>query len=1222
MGVQGLWTLVQPSARPVQLERLRNRKLAIDASIWIYQFLRTMRSSDGNALRHGYILGFFRRLCKLLFYNIKPVFVFDGAAPTMKLATMRTRQQRRQGVQSNIKRTAQKILNAQLMGQAVYEEQKRRQGIQEETEASNGDEESYTYLEQLDHAAAVDHLRHQNKIKQDQYELPPEAPVAARPGAIDPRLATKEELLDFVSEFRPADIDMDSETFQALPPEIQYEIIQDIKLRSRQTSYARLQTMVSNSKTAMDFSKQQIVQLGRRNDMTQRVLQMNNMASKPTNNQPGRVASERGRSYVLVKNENIEEGLGWRLPGVSVRKDDDKKQGAAHTAPEPPLVLQMHDHGEMKPEMQESDPVRRALASNPALASLAATLDDDEDDDEDEDGVDEEENELADDSDDPVARAMAKRPDLIDLVSQESSASPSPLPQPHAPRPNIPVPRFIDHRPKFSMSRFQLEAPDQYASLMNSTSHAINNLSSQDSALGAEFDLEDDDQDEDEFASYEDYSDDDDQPLFYANAPDNPYLSQRVHTGVPQLPDTQETDEQVTVDSEEMAVDQILWRIYDKKSPSDEKSDSSAPPMLPQIQAVDPVDVSPVSPQDYYDQWLSCVADDFVYAHSLNDEYKTLLAAPIFDDSINEINDKLRSVRKSFGKSSSANPLHQNALAFHLRFLEAVAHWKTLCLQHEKNQQPEIILLSDDDDSDKDVPIVFMNKESPKSPKSPKDRILPANGTSLANNGTTAAPVLQANLGKSFLAPAPRQDTTPSTPEQPKDTIDTTNTVFSTTPVPTDDESTVNQSVASLENEKENAEDKDDKKDDTKEGIMDTEDTEDKKDDNDDNLAPVPFMSEEEEEKMMENADEEAAEFARFVSDLQSRDLSAVQQEIQRDLSQLTAQKQKQMAHADTVTQQMVQDIQHLLQLFGVPYVVAPMEAEAQCAFLLQHDLVDGIVTDDSDCFLFGGVRIYRNMFQQLKYVECYVLNDIERDMSISRTQLIQLAYFLGSDYTPGLTGIGPVAALEILANFQEKGEKHEDKDPVLAPLHRFKDWYEKGVDTTSFEKSFRRQHKHLDIPDDFPNPLVKDAYLHPMVDESLEKFNWAAPQVDTLRVYLKKTFDWPEEKVDEVLLPVIREMNKRQMEGIQPTLSNYFDPSAGLSSTYKRDQKVKHKSKRIQKAVDAFRKRDNDQSSVTSDDDDDDDTDDSEIAFTSPPAKKQKRSPLIRTTRSRRTAK
>ena len=62
--------------------------MAIDSSIWIYQFQATMRDKDGKALLNAHVLGFLRRITKLLFYGIKPVFVFDGGAPALKKATL------------------------------------------------------------------------------------------------------------------------------------------------------------------------------------------------------------------------------------------------------------------------------------------------------------------------------------------------------------------------------------------------------------------------------------------------------------------------------------------------------------------------------------------------------------------------------------------------------------------------------------------------------------------------------------------------------------------------------------------------------------------------------------------------------------------------------------------------------------------------------------------------------------------------------------------------------------------------------------------------------------------------------------------------------------------------------------------------------------------------------------------------------------------------------
>jgi DNA excision repair protein ERCC-5 len=67
---------------------MEGKALAIDSSIWIYQFQATMRDKEGRALVNAHVLGFLRRICKLLFYGIKPVFVFDGGAPALKRNTI------------------------------------------------------------------------------------------------------------------------------------------------------------------------------------------------------------------------------------------------------------------------------------------------------------------------------------------------------------------------------------------------------------------------------------------------------------------------------------------------------------------------------------------------------------------------------------------------------------------------------------------------------------------------------------------------------------------------------------------------------------------------------------------------------------------------------------------------------------------------------------------------------------------------------------------------------------------------------------------------------------------------------------------------------------------------------------------------------------------------------------------------------------------------------
>lgn len=130
------------------------------------------------------------------------------------------------------------------------------------------------------------------------------------------------------------------------------------------------------------------------------------------------------------------------------------------------------------------------------------------------------------------------------------------------------------------------------------------------------------------------------------------------------------------------------------------------------------------------------------------------------------------------------------------------------------------------------------------------------------------------------------------------------------------------------------------------------------------------------------------------------------------------------------------------------------MEAEAQCAELATLGLVDGVITDDSDVFLFGAKTCFKNMFNDSKYVECYVATDISRELSLNRDRLVSLAFLLGSDYTAGIPGVGYVSAMEVMAEFPGAGDQG---------MIDFRNWWLKvqtGKDTeadtdTKWKKSF-----------------------------------------------------------------------------------------------------------------------------------------------------------------------
>ena len=207
--------------------------------------------------------------------------------------------------------------------------------------------------------------------------------------------------------------------------------------------------------------------------------------------------------------------------------------------------------------------------------------------------------------------------------------------------------------------------------------------------------------------------------------------------------------------------------------------------------------------------------------------------------------------------------------------------------------------------------------------------------------------------------------------------------------------------------------------------------------------------------------------------------------------------------------------------------------------------LVDGIVTDDSDTFLFGGTRVYKNMFNAAKFVECYLANDFTTEFNLTREKLIAIAQLLGSDYTTGIPGIGPVSALEILSEF--------------GTLQDFKNWWtsvqegkvSKETDKSSaFRRRFRRsQTTKLFLPTNFPDPRVAEAYLEPDVDSDPHPFVWGVPDLDSLRTFLSSQIGWSWERTDEVLVPVIKDMNRREKEGTQSNITRFFEGGVGAGA-------------------------------------------------------------------------
>ncbi|KAK0465155.1 flap endonuclease 1 [Desarmillaria tabescens] len=106
MGIKGLTGLITEHApnaiKEHEIKTLFGRKVAIDASMSIYQFLIAVRQRDGEMLQNdsgettSHLMGFFYRTIRIVENGIKPAYVFDGKPPELKKGVLSKRLARRE----------------------------------------------------------------------------------------------------------------------------------------------------------------------------------------------------------------------------------------------------------------------------------------------------------------------------------------------------------------------------------------------------------------------------------------------------------------------------------------------------------------------------------------------------------------------------------------------------------------------------------------------------------------------------------------------------------------------------------------------------------------------------------------------------------------------------------------------------------------------------------------------------------------------------------------------------------------------------------------------------------------------------------------------------------------------------------------------------------------------------------------------------------------------
>jgi len=150
------------------------------------------------------------------------------------------------------------------------------------------------------------------------------------------------------------------------------------------------------------------------------------------------------------------------------------------------------------------------------------------------------------------------------------------------------------------------------------------------------------------------------------------------------------------------------------------------------------------------------------------------------------------------------------------------------------------------------------------------------------------------------------------------------------------------------------------------------------------------------------------------------------------------------------------QSCEEMLRILGVPVVRAKAEGEALCALLNQRGIVDGVISNDGDCLLFGAKVVYTrfsldNLDKSL--VIRYDVSELrgclqddgeaanggnESAISLERGDLISFALLTGSDIAgDGLPKVGHKKAIR----FIKQCKLDYPLSPTTAAMEELKSW-------------------------------------------------------------------------------------------------------------------------------------------------------------------------------------
>lgn len=236
----------------------------------------------------------------------------------------------------------------------------------------------------------------------------------------------------------------------------------------------------------------------------------------------------------------------------------------------------------------------------------------------------------------------------------------------------------------------------------------------------------------------------------------------------------------------------------------------------------------------------------------------------------------------------------------------------------------------------------------------------------------------------------------------------------------------------------------------------------------------------------------------------------------------------------------LIPGMKRIVEAFGFEWRTAPGEAEAELAYLNRIGVIDGILSDDVDNFLFGALTVIRNPSNNLSgnksnpvlnsegkddknHTRVFRFQDIHdhSEIQLTRGGLILIGLMSGGDYEGGLERCGIATAHAIArCGFGDSliaAARTLSREGLDEFLDNWRQELRQELKTNSRGFMTRKALSLAkSIPDTFPNIDVLLSYVNPVTSESLgheganPKITWSKePNVAALASACELFFEW-----------------------------------------------------------------------------------------------------------------